>query len=498
MRTKLRSKISLLFMTCAVLLAIPAIVLADDIANNLDGSIDADVETTSVNTGSTKTVGYLVQPTKDVENGCNFQGTTEKLVANVTSSDTAVATVSPTQVTFDSCGSTPSVTVTGVSAGTADITLTQASNNTGGEFNFATATFKVTVTNPTPPADTTAPTIDYTLTPGTADGTNGWYKSNVTLVWNVSDPESAVTKTGCADQNITSDQAATTYSCSATSAGGSAGPVSVSIKRDATAPTINHSLSPAANGAGWNNTDVLVDYSCSDATSGVASCGPDETLSEGANQSSTGNATDNAGNTASDTVSNINIDKTDPLVSLVGGPANGSSHYFGSVPGAPTCTASDALSGLNGACSVSGYGTTVGNHTVTASATDNADNTNSASNSYTVLAWTLNGFYAPVDKGIHNIMKAGQTVPLKFEIFSGSTELTDTSVIQTFQQKIACAPGAGDDIEQFATGSTSLRYDTTSGQFIFNWKAPSQKNTCYKVTMTTLDGSSIYADFQLK
>jgi hypothetical protein len=37
MRTRLRSKVTLLFMTCAVLLAIPAMALADTVTNNIDG-----------------------------------------------------------------------------------------------------------------------------------------------------------------------------------------------------------------------------------------------------------------------------------------------------------------------------------------------------------------------------------------------------------------------------------------------------------------------------
>jgi hypothetical protein len=660
MRTFLRGKITLLFITCAVLLAIPAIALADDIANNLDASIDADVETTSVNTGSTKTVGYLVQPRNgDDQNGCNIQGG-EALTVNVASSNTAVATVSPSSLTFSSCGATPSVTVTGVSPGTANITLTQASNNTGGTFNFNTATFSVTVSNPTPPADTTAPTIDYTLNPGTPDGANGWYKSDVTLTWTVTDSESAVTKTGCNNQNITSDQQATTYSCSATSAGGSAGPVSVSIKRDATAPTnvageldraadsngwYNHAVnatftgddatssiascssdgaysgpdgtgktvtgsctdnagnsasgssptfnydatapdataaadrsadhngwynapftvnfsgtdetsgnvscdpaevnyngpdtsgdsisssctddagnsdsatfdfkydntdpaisgtrSPGANSFGWNNGPVTVSYSCSDEMSDVASCEPDETLSsEGASQSSTGNATDNAGNTASATVNNINIDLTNPLVSLNGGPANDSSHYFGFVPSAPTCSASDALSGLNGTCSVSGYGTGVGSHTVKATANDKAGNSNEASNSYTVLGWDFRGFYQPVDMGTTvNTVKGGSTVPFKFELFAGSNELTETSRVVTPLKatKVNCDTGATEDtIELLATGGTSLRYDTTGGQYIYNWQTPKQAGACYDVTISAQDTSSKTAHFKLK
>ncbi len=40
----------------------------------------------------------------------------------------------------------------------------------------------------------------------------------------------------------------------------------------------------------------------------------------------------------------------------------------------------------------------------------------------------MKGFYAPVDvNGVLNTVKGGSTVPLKFEVFAGSTELTDTS-----------------------------------------------------------------------
>jgi hypothetical protein len=308
------------------------------------------------------------------------------------------------------------------------------------------------------------------------------------------------------DQNITADQAATTYSCSATSDGGSAGPVNVSIKRDATNPSISGSRSPAANSNGWNNTNVDVNYTCNDNLSGVASCGPDETLSsEGANQSSSGVAVDNAGNSsASATVSGINIDLTDPSVSLVGGPADGASYYFGSVPAAPTCSASDALSGLDGSCSVSGYSNAVGTHTVSASVVDKAGNTASDSRTYTVLPWTLSGFYQPVDMGtsVVNTVKNGSTVPLKFEIFAGSNELTDPADVMSLgAQQVACSAFNGDaldDIELIATGGTALRYDTTAGQFVYNWKTPAKANTCYVVKMTTDDGSSLSAQFKLK
>jgi hypothetical protein len=202
---------------------------------------------------------------------------------------------------------------------------------------------------------------------------------------------------------------------------------------------------------------------------------------------------------APSTVIQVKIDKTKPTVSLVGGPANGSSSYFGSVPPAPTCTASDTLSGLDGTCNITGYSTAVGPHTVTATATDKAGNANTASITYTVMAWTMSGFYQPVDMGgVWNTVKGGSTVPLKFEIFAGATELTTISaVVQPLKAVVSpCGGGPTDEIELLSSGSTSLRYE--GGQFMYNWKTPTGANTCYVVTVTAADGSFIKANFKMK
>ncbi|NTU88495.1 MAG: single-stranded DNA-binding protein [Actinobacteria bacterium] len=56
-----------------------------------------------------------------------------------------------------------------------------------------------------------------------------------------------------------------------------------------------------------------------------------------------------------------------------------------------------------------------------------------------------------------------------------------------------------DDIEFTTTGGTSLRYDSTGGQFIQNWRTPKGKaGYCYEATLTTDDGSFISASFKLK
>jgi hypothetical protein len=102
--------------------------------------------------------------------------------------------------------------------------------------------------------------------------------------------------------------------------------------------------------------------------------------------------------------------------------------------------------------------------------------------------------------GVWNTVKNGSTVPLKFEVFAGSNELTNTSIVNqplTATQTL-CTGGPTDDIELTATGATSLRYDTTSGQFIYNWQTPRKPGFCYVVTVKLEDGTSISANFKLK
>jgi hypothetical protein len=203
------------------------------------------------------------------------------------------------------------------------------------------------------PVDSTPPDITYEIS-GTL-GNNGWYTSDVFVDWTVNDSESEVTiDDGCVDTLIDYDTASETLSCSASSAGGSAGPVTVTIKRDATSPSISGSASPAANGAGWNNSDVAVSFSCDDNLSGVASCGPDATLStEGAGQSVPGTVVDNAGNSAGTTVGPISLDKTAPTISASINPAVGSTGWYNSTTGAPTVSFScndTGGSGLAGSC----------------------------------------------------------------------------------------------------------------------------------------------------
>jgi len=124
-----------------------------------------------------------------------------------------------------------------------------------------------------------------------------------------------------------------------------------------------------------------------------------------------------------------------------------------------------------------------------------------------VLGWHENGFFAPVDMTttstiVWNTVKGGSTVPLKFEIFAGSTEQTNISAVDSVTaSQVSCTTGVDDDIEETVvnTGGTSLRYDSTSGFFIQNWQTPKKAGLCLVVIMAAKDGSKIdKAYFKLK
>jgi hypothetical protein len=148
----------------------------------------------------------------------------------------------------------------------------------------------------TPPLDNTPPVIAASVS-GTV-GANGWYTSDAVVTWSVTDPESAIASTsGCGDVTIAADQQATTYTCSATSGGGSASE-SVSVKRDATSPVVTYD-----GNAGSYTVDQSVSITCSasDATSGVAgtTCADvsGDAYAFGVGTSTfSASATDNAGN----------------------------------------------------------------------------------------------------------------------------------------------------------------------------------------------------------
>jgi len=237
-------------------------------------------------------------------------------------------------------------------------------------------------------ADGSPPQISYTLNGAsgppapTPDGANGWYVGDVVLDWTVTDPESAVTiDSGCMDATVATDTnaAGVAHACSVISAGGSASE-SVTIKRDATLPTIEVSPATAANAAGWHNADVTVLVACADASpgSGVAACpSVAAVVTEGSTTVPAQAVTDNAGNTASSDPLDVKLDKTPPTIGAAATttPDGDNGWYRGNATVHFTC--SDALSGLAGSCPADQVLSTDGSAVNSSAgvATDNAGNT---------------------------------------------------------------------------------------------------------------------------
>lgn len=157
------------------------------------------------------------------------------------------------------------------------------------------------------------------------------------------------------------------------------------IKIDKTPPTISGAATTTPNTNGWYNTNVVVSFSASDFQSGVASLTPMNYIfaNEGAHQSVAGTAIDNAGNSATSTVGNINIDKTPPTIAITSPQAKDYPH---TASFNTTWTTSDGLSGMatssgmldnksvaNGQ-PIDLFFMSLGSHTVTIQAKDKADN----------------------------------------------------------------------------------------------------------------------------
>jgi microsomal dipeptidase-like Zn-dependent dipeptidase len=369
--------------------------------------------------------------------------------------------------------------------------------------------------------DDTAPESTVTLAP--AANASGWHNTDVTATITAVDADSGVERidyTVTHDAQATSGNAtrpatsatvtmtaegASTLSFSATDGAGNVeAPNAVTVLVDKAAPVIVASRTPAANPAGWNNTDVTASFACSDALSGVASCSAAQTLSgEGAGQSVTGLAEDHAGNTASAAVTGISIDRTPPVV-VVTGITNGASYDLGAVP-VVGCSTTDALSGVDtsAVATVSG-GTSngVGTYTVScAGARDIAGNTGSATASY-VVRYVFAGFFAPVNnQPVVNVLRAGQAAPVKFSL-AGDHGLDVLQGGTATSVPIGCsATDVVDPVEVIITltGGGQLTYDASTGYYQFNWKTEKAwAGSCRRLLVRLDDGSTHSADFLLR
>lgn len=428
--------------------------------------------------------------------------------------------------------------------------------------------------------DTTAPVITPNVS-GTL-GLDGWYVGDVTVSWTVTDPESSITSTtDCGPTTINADTAGTTLTCTATSGGGTSSQ-SVTIKRDATPPTIAASLDKApastgwynastgaptvsfvcgdatsgvapgacpeshlfgegvsqsysasvadragnragasvsgvdvdltpptitfvsrtpANGYGWSNSDVIVNWSCADGVSGPVAAGVSSTVSaEGESQSVVGTCVDKAGNSAYNTQGGINIDKTKPTATITT-PANDSIYTLGqAVPASYSC--GDDRSGVSSCVGLVPSGASVDTGSVGTKAfvvdvTDKAGNTSSASVTYTVRY----GLCVLYDQS--KAHRSGSTVPIKLQLCDASgANVSSASIAVAAQGLVKVDNSASSVVEDSGNANPdgNFRYDAALGGYIFNLSTKGLTTGTWKLPFDVAGQSSsaYYVKFDVK
>jgi hypothetical protein len=277
--------------------------------------------------------------------------------------------------------------------------------------------------------------------------------------------------------------------------------------------------SPAANGAGWNNTDVGVNLSAQDEASGsgvesitysvtgaqaiasttVNAATTSFTISDEGETTITYYATDAAGNHESPKTIVIKIDKTAPTISVTS-PTTGS--YLLNQVATVDFGCTDNLSGVASCTGSSPSGsaldtTSIGSHSVTVSAIDVAGN---ASAPMVVNYTVAYGIVALYDQT--KAHKSGSTIPIKIRLVdasganvsSASTVVHAVSVIQVSSQASTDFGDSGNSNPDF-----DFRYDASLGGYIFNLKTTGFGTGSYLLSFVAGNSPTVYSvGFQVR
>ena len=162
------------------------------------------------------------------------------------------------------------------------------------------------------------------------------------------------------------------------------------VPSDVTAPTIAGASLPAPNAGGWNRDPVVVSWTVTDAESGIASsfgCGMQTIAGDTSGTTITCTAVNGAGLSASNAMT-VRIDRSAPLLVYTCAAA------IVDVAGDVSCrlSATDTLSGINAVLGsdiqTPAWRLGPGEHTFSATATDNADNIAATTTRVTVTVTT--------------------------------------------------------------------------------------------------------------
>jgi hypothetical protein len=225
--------------------------------------------------------------------------------------------------------------------------------------------------------DKTAPSLVPSLAP---PNSYGWYRGDVTVAWSCADTGGSGLAGSCpANSTITGEGSLLSVLQSISDRAGNQQFASVALGIDRTPPQITApSLAPVPNANGWNNGDVGVTWTCSDALSGVVSRTTTQFVTgEGDNLSATGTCNDKADNTASATATGIKIDRTPPVITVSAATEDGVPYTPGTWTNQNvivTFACTDALSGVASVTPPYSFGTGGAGQGIVGDCVDNAGN----------------------------------------------------------------------------------------------------------------------------
>lgn len=494
--------------TVLFVVAMTAVAMADNVQVNTV-NLGGGVHGFSVTRGGSVNVPVRIVATGgDGQTGCNASVAAPATV-EFSGLPSGVATDSGNS--FSSCGDYQNIVVSASATATLGDHAV-ATQTTGGcaSCGYAESSFTLRVVASSP-IDTTPPVITYSLDPAPPNGNSGWYVSGVFVDWTVSDSESTITSmTGCDDTTVDSDTSGVSFTCTATSAGGTSSVTTVTIRRDTTPPSVvDEGPTPATpNGSnGWYVSAVANTFSASDPSPGSGLADPTQAsfsvstgTAEGTAVSvSSGAVSDVAGNTNGGiTSADFMIDLTDPTVTC-----NSTPSFLLNEPGAEvSATVSDLVSGPAASSATAAAETSaVGTFSANVTGFDNAGRSTTVACGYTV-GYGFSGFYQPIDNGATNSAKAGQAIPVKWHLtdYYGVGVSDPVSFVSVASNgNGSCGGGSTDAIEEY-TGNSGLQY-LGDGYWQFNWKTPKSYAGQCRTMKLFLNGSSTpyaTADFQFK
>jgi hypothetical protein len=498
MRTKLRSKVTLLFMTCALLIAIPAVAaLADNVQNDV---VAGGTDTITTAPGSSTTINYEIKNTSAGGGGFSGCDAADGSTLTLTINKPPAVTASPESLSFNACDVQKGVQFSSSTAGDYPITVT--ASDTHGNYNVNGAAFTLHVTNPPPPTNT-APTL--TL-PGnqTAEATSSAgavvnYTATATDAQDDPDPTPECSPASGSTFPLGSTQ----VDCSVTDSGGltTSGFFAVTVQ-DTTKPVIAAHGDVTAEATGPDGADVsYTSPATSDAVdgNGTATCLPaSDTKFALGDTTVTCNATDAAGNQATPTTFKVTVeDTTEPVLTLpdditkeATGPGGAAVTY--------SATASDLVDGNMGDADctpASGATFPITTTTVNCSATDAAGN--EATGSFTVKVQDTTGPVLTLPANITTTAPSNSAATVTYT--ASANDVVDGS------RPVTCNPASGGS---FPAGTTTVNCsaidatgNTSNGSFTvtvnYNWSGffqPIDNNVPNKAKA----GSVVPVKFSLK